>query len=81
MVWPIIGAESYVWEKGKSMKVIRLAASWKDYWRKIAIALPDRGSGEQTAQAGENAWFHQQPKKKKGPHDSRPSRFCGLTAF
>jgi len=39
MVCPITGAESYVWEKGKSMKVNGLATSRKDYWRKIAIAL------------------------------------------
>jgi hypothetical protein len=44
MVWQITGAESYVWEKGKSMKVIGLAASWKNYWREIAISLIDLGS-------------------------------------
>jgi hypothetical protein len=44
MVWPITGAEFYVWEAGKSMKARELAASRKDSWRKIAIALidPDR---------------------------------------
>jgi hypothetical protein len=46
MVWQITGAESYVWEKGKSMKVIGLAASWKNYWREIPITLIDLGSAK-----------------------------------
>jgi hypothetical protein len=45
MVCPIIGAESYVRERGKSMKVIGLAVSWKDHWRNIAISLIDLRAG------------------------------------
>jgi hypothetical protein len=34
---PDHGAESYVREKGKSMKAIDLAVSSKDHWRNISI--------------------------------------------
>jgi hypothetical protein len=35
-----------------------------DSWRKIAIALTDTDFGEQKAQSGENALFHQLPDGK-----------------
>jgi hypothetical protein len=41
MVCPIIRGKSYVGETGKSIKAVELAASQKDDWRKIAIALTD----------------------------------------
>jgi hypothetical protein len=36
MVWPITGAESYVWETGKSMKAVAMAVGQEDCWRNIA---------------------------------------------
>jgi len=45
MVCLIIRGKSYVGEAGKSMKVVDLALSPSDWWRKIAIAVIDpRGS-------------------------------------
>jgi hypothetical protein len=36
MVWPITGAESYVWKTSKSMKAMELAVTEKDCCRKIS---------------------------------------------
>jgi hypothetical protein len=59
MVWPIIGAEAYVYGQGKSMKARRLVASQHDSWRNIPISLVDKQKGEQTAQAYDIACLQQ----------------------
>ena len=49
---------------GERAKVRELAEAREDGCRNIAIALTDRGSGEQTVQAGENACFRQSRSDK-----------------
>jgi hypothetical protein len=37
--------------------VTKMALAFRSRWVRISISIIDRDFGEQTAQAGENAWF------------------------